>query len=84
MKPWKGFVGDTITYIKPCFITHVIIILKMFYENIKFTCKVEHNGRISFLDVLLIRNNEKLETIVFRKKNNNDICLHWRSRAPIT
>ena len=40
--------------------------------------------KISFLDVLLMRNNGKLETTVFRKETNNNVYLHWRSFAPIT
>ena len=45
-------------------------ILTKFQENIKFTYKVEHNGTImvSFLDVLLIRGNRKLERTVFCKE----------------
>ena len=54
MKPWKRFVGNTITYIKPNFITDIIDILNKFHESIKFTYEVEHNGNI-FLDVLLMR-----------------------------
>ena len=68
MKPWKRHVVDTITYIKPDFIMDVIDILNKYHENIKFTCAVERNGKISFLDVLLMGNNGKLETTVFCKK----------------
>ena len=32
--------------------------------------------KISFLDVLLMRNNGKLETTVFRKETNNNVYLH--------
>ena len=46
--------------------------------------EVKHNGNTSFLDVLLMRCNGKLETTVFRKETNNDINLHWRSFAPMT
>ena len=84
MQPWKRYVDDTITYIKREFITNVIDILNKFHQNIKFTYEVEHNGKISFLDVLLMRCNNKLETTVFRKETNNDIYLHWRSFAPMT
>ena len=76
MKPWKRYVDDTITYIKPDFIKNVIDILNKFYQNVKFTYEVEHNGKISFLDVLLMRCNGKLETTVFRKETNNNIYLH--------
>ena len=54
MKTWKRFVDDIIIYIKPDFITDVIDILNKFHENIKFTYEVEHNGKISFLDIHLI------------------------------
>ena len=84
MKPWKKYVDDTITYIKPDFITSVIDILNEFHQNVKFTYEIEHNGKISFLDVLLMRCNGKLETTVFRKETNNGIYLHWRSFAPMT
>ena len=42
----------------------VIDILNKYHENIKFICAVERNGKISFLDVLLMGNNGKLETTV--------------------
>ena len=48
MKPWKRYADDTITNIKPDFITNVINILNKFHQNIKFTYKVEHNFKISF------------------------------------
>ena len=71
--------------IKLVFITDDINILNKSQANIKFTYKVEHNGKISFLNVLLMRRNGKLETTVFPKEtNNNDIYLHWRYFAPIT
>ena len=46
--------------------------------------EVEHNGKILFLDVLIIRCNGKLNTIVFHKETNNDIYLHWKSFASVT
>ena len=45
--------------------------------------QLEHNGKISFLEVLLMRNNGKLKTTVSRKETNNNIYLHWRSFPPI-
>ena len=56
----------------------VIKALNKFYENIKFTYWVEYNDLISFLDVLLMRSNEKLEATVFHNETNNNIYLHWR------
>ena len=81
MKSWKIYVDDTFTYVKPGFVRDVFNVLNKFY--IKFTCEEEHNGKISFLDFLLMRSNRKLET-VFGIETNNDVYLHWRSFAPIT
>ena len=55
LKPWKIYVDDIITSIKPAFITDFIKILNKFHENIKFTYEIERNGKISFLGVLLMR-----------------------------
>ena len=54
MKPWKRYVVDTITYIKPDFIMDVIDILNKYHENIKFTYAVEHDGKCSNLDTILM------------------------------
>ena len=58
IKTWKRYVHDTITYIKPDFITNVIYILN------KFTYEVENNDKISFLHVLLMRCDGNLKTTV--------------------
>ena len=84
MKPWKRYVNDTITYVKRDSTTEVTDILNKFHKNIKLPYEVEHNGKISFLDVFLMRINGKLKTTVFRKETNNDIYLHWRSFTSIT
>ena len=54
MKPWKRYVDGSITYLKPDFISNVFDILNKFNQNIKFTYEVEHNGKMSFLRVLLM------------------------------
>ena len=35
-----------------------------------------------FLDVLFIRDNEEINTTVFRKDTYNDLYLHWDSFSP--
>ena len=54
MKPWERYVDGSITYLKPDFISNVFDILNKFNQNIKFTYEVEHNGKMSFLGVLLM------------------------------
>ena len=80
--PWKRYVDDTIAAIKLTSIDHVLTILNTFHKNIKFTYELEINKKISFLDVLLIRKNETLETTIYRKSTNDGVYLHWDSSAP--
>ena len=58
-------------------------ILNGFHGNIQFTYKVETDSKISFLDVLVIRDSSNnINTTVYRKSNNNDIYLNWVFFAP--
>ena len=82
MTPWKRYVDDTIATRKLTSIDHVLMILNTFHKNIKFTYELEINKKISFLDVLLIRKNDTLETTIYRKSTNNGVYLHWDSFAP--
>ena len=84
MKPWKRYVDDTVSIIKETSIANVLTVLKNFHKNIEFTYEVEGNGKIKFLDVLIIRNNNTLKTTVCRKKTHNRVYLHWKSFAPPT
>ena len=61
-----------------------MIYFKNFHDNIKLTYEVEHNGKISLLDVILMRSNRKLGATVFCNEKNNDIHLHSKVFAPVT
>ena len=69
-------------YVKVDCIENVVNILKSFHANISFTCERECDGMISFLDVLIMRKNNTIETTVYRKQTHNDIYLHWGSFTP--
>ena len=66
-----------LAYIKRSLIEYVLFVLSSFHDNIKFTYEQENNYRLSFLEVLFIRNFEKLNTTTFRKDTHNDLYLHW-------
>ena len=84
MTSWKRYVDDTIAYVTPDAIDHVLSILNLFHENISFIYEQEINGKISFLDILILRNGNSFETTVHRKSTHNDIYLHWESFTPNT
>ena len=83
MKCWARYVDDTLCYIKTDSIDYVLKMLNGFHRNIQFTYEVEIDSKISFLDVLVMRDsNNNINTTVYRKSTNNDIYLNWESFAP--
>ena len=49
-------------------------------STIKFTLEVEENGRISFLDVLVIRLFDgSIKTVLYKKPTHTDRYLNFRS-----
>ena len=83
-RPWKRYVDDTIPYIKEESIEHVLSKLNGYHDNIEFTYEIENDGKLPFLDVLVIRKDCEVETTVYRKSTNNDIYLYWQSISPTT
>ena len=79
MTSWKQQVDDTVSYVKVDYIENVLNALNAFHANISFTYEQECDGMISFLDVLIMRKNNTIETTVYRKQTHNDFYLHWDS-----
>ena len=47
------------------------------------TYELEQDNKISFLDVLITRENDgKMETCVNRKPTQTDVYLNWNAHAP--
>ena len=62
-------------------IAYVLDQLKNFHERIQFTYEVEHNNKLTFLDVLLIKKANNIDTTIYRKPRNTDIYLNWNSHT---
>ena len=75
MTLWR-FVDDAITSVKNNTIVYVLDQLNNFHERIQFTYEVEHNSKIPFLDVLLIKNANNIDTTVYRKPKIINIYLN--------
>ena len=84
VQKWRRFVNDTFTYVKIGSVEYVLSVLNSFDKNIKFIYGEEKNNTLPFLDVLFIRDGEKLNTTVYRKDTHNDLYLHWNSFTPIS
>ena len=84
MTPWSRYVDDTLAFIREDAIKHVFQKLNNFHANINFMYELESDGSIPFLDVLIMKKHDKLETTVYRKNTNTDLYLHWDAFAPRT
>ena len=58
---------------------NVLSKLNVYHYNIEFTYEIENDGKLPFLDVLVIRKDYEVEITVYCKSTTNDICLHWQS-----
>jgi len=82
MTPWWRYVDDTFAFIKEGCVNNVLQAINNFHTNINFTYELENDNKISFLDVLIHRQPDRIDTSVYRKPTNNDVFLHWDSFAP--
>ena len=73
---WRRFVDDMFAYVKIGSVEYVLSVLNPFHKNIKFSYEEEQNNTLTFLDVLFIRDGEKLNTTGYRKDTHNDLYLH--------
>ena len=80
---WKRYVDDTIAVIKNGEMNNILQKLNSFHPFIKFTCEVETDNCIAFLDVNIERQaDNSIETSVYRKSTNSNLYMHWDSYAP--
>ena len=84
ISPWKRYVDDTIFCIKEESVEHVPSKLNGYHDNTEFTYEIDNDGKLPFLDLLVVSKDYKVETTVYRKSTNNDIYLHWQSFSPTT
>ena len=84
VQKWRRFVNNTLVYVKIGSVEDVLSVLNSFPENVKFVYEEKQNTTLPFLDVLFIRDGEKLNTTVYRKDTHNDLYLHWNSFTPVS
>ena len=82
---WKHFVDDTCTVVPKERVQDLYIHLNSIEESIQFTCEMESNGCLPFLDVLMLRQSDgSLRTSVYRKGTHTDRYLDYNSHHPLS
>ena len=70
MTIWKQYVDDTISQVKVDCIEHLLNVLNSFHANIYFTYEQECDGMTSFVNVLIMRKNNTIESTIYHKENS--------------
>ena len=79
---WLRYVDDTITAVHESKIDKFHEHLNEQNTNVQFTMEIEENGKIPFLDCLVTRENNTLQTTVYRKPTHTDRLLDQTSYNP--
>lgn len=78
-KKWTRYVDDTVGMVRKDEVDVVTTNLNNIHPAIKFTCEVESDNSIPFLDTRLIRENGKIAIDIFRKPTDNPLSIPHRS-----
>ena len=78
-KKWFRYVDDVFSIIKKHALDSSHYLLNSIDPDINFTTEHEQDGRLSFLDILVSRNNGTLFTNVYRKPTHTDKYLYFNS-----
>ena len=76
---WLRYIDDTFVVLKKTEVVSFYKFINNIEESIKFTVEQEVDNAISFLDVLIIRNNGQLTTKAYRKPTHTTRYLNFNS-----
>jgi len=79
---WLPYVDDTFTAVHEHEIDDFHEHLNGQNADTQFTKEIEENGKIPFLDFLVTRDNNKLQTRIYRKPTHTDRLLDQSSYNP--
>ncbi|XP_072028516.1 uncharacterized protein [Amphiura filiformis] len=83
---WKRYVDDVLEIVKSDQVDNLTDHLNSTdpTDSIKFTYEKEHDGKIPFLDTLIVRkSNGSVKLLIYRKASHTDQYLNFESHHPV-
>lgn len=77
------YVDDNMTALPETEIDNCLKTLNNIDDKIRFTCEIENNNSLPFLDLLLVRSDEKVLTDLYSKPISSDRLLNFKSHHPL-
>ena len=81
-KLYSRYMDDVIRSIKRNKIEHVLQSINELHSSLKFTIERENDGKLPFLDMLVIRNNQKLTSTWQSKPTDIGLVMNYHALAP--
>ena len=81
-KLFERYMDDVIRSIKQSAIEEKMIVINSIHEKLKFTMEREIERTISFLSMLLIRNERKLTSTWYTKPTDTGLVMNFHALAP--
>jgi len=81
---WNRYVDDIFCIVKEKHFDDSLNLLNIQDKNINFTMEIEKSDYLPFLDLRIIKNNNKLEFRIFRKDTHSDNYIKANSYNPVT
>lgn len=80
---WHRYVDDVFAVVKKGEVNNILNMLNSQYDEINFTCEIEENNKLVFLDLELQRNQNKVEIAIYHKPTSTLRYIPSDSYAPI-
>lgn len=80
---WYRFVDDVVAKIKKKNVQKTLNELNKIHPALKFTHEEEEDGKLPFLDIMLIRSGRGLEFDIYRKETDAPLCIPADSHHPM-
>ena len=77
------YIDDILIFVPKTSIDIVTKIFNSYHPRLKFTHEIESNNSINFLDLTIIRNNQKIITNWYKKKSSSNRTLNYFSNHPL-
>ena len=81
-KMWLRYVDDILAIVPKKLVDDSVKLLNLHEKSIKFTVEIETNGYLPFLDLKIIRNNDKIEFGIHRKSTHGENYIKSNSHNP--
>ena len=81
-KLFSRYMDDIIMIIKRCRVEEKLSQINSLHPNLKFTCEREVDGKLPFLDMMIINTNGRLSSTWYNKPTDTGLIMNFHALAP--